>query len=105
MQPTPEQLQSLVQRICDTVHPLRIILFGPAARGDMEPTSAIDVAVVVAEGTNRHQMYEQLYPSMAGLGIAVKIVVTTAQQLETHRSSIGFVHQEIVREGRDLYPA
>ena len=105
MQPTSEQLDALVQRICDTVHPLRIILFGSAARGDMGPSSDIDVAVVVAEGTDRHLVYEKLYPRMVGMGIAIDIIVTTPQQLESHKSSIGFVYREIVREGRDLYAA
>jgi len=71
----------------------------------MRQTSDIDVAVVVAEGTDRHQVYEMLYPRMVGLGIAVDIIVTTPAQLETHRSSIGFVYRDIVREGRELYAA
>jgi predicted nucleotidyltransferase len=105
MQPTPEQLAAMVQRICDTVHPLRIILFGSAARGDMRLTSDIDVAVVVAEGTDRHRVYEMLYPRMVGMGIAVDIVVTTQEQLDAHRSTVGFVYRDIVREGKELYAA
>ncbi|MDZ7344786.1 MAG: hypothetical protein ONA90_09785 [candidate division KSB1 bacterium] len=33
LQPDEQKLQELVQRIVDAVHPLRIILFGSAARG------------------------------------------------------------------------
>jgi len=105
MQPTPEQIEALVQRICDAVHPLRIILFGSAARGEMCPTSDIDVAVVVADGTDRHMIYETQYPRMVGMGIAIDIVVTTPEQLESHRSTIGFVYRDILREGRELYAA
>jgi predicted nucleotidyltransferase len=105
MQPTSEQLEMLIQRIRDAVHPLRIILFGSAARGDMRPTSDLDVAVVVPEGTDRHQIYELLYPRMVGLGIAVDIVVTTPAQLEAHQATIGMVYRNIVREGRELYAA
>lgn len=105
MQPTQEQLTELVQRIRDAVHPLRIILFGSAARGEMRPTSDIDVAVVVPEGIDRHQVYELLYPRMVGLGIAVDLIVTTPQQLEAHRATIGLIYRDIIREGRDLYAA
>ena len=105
MQPSPEQLNRLVQLIRDAVHPLRIILFGSAARGEMRADSDIDVAVVMPDGTNPHDVTEVLYPSMVGLGMDVDIVVTTPTQLEKYRSSIGFVYREIVRDGRDLYAA
>ena len=105
MQPSAQQLEMLVQRIRDAVHPLRIILFGSASRGDMRSASDIDVAVVVPEGTDRHQVYETLYPRMVGLGIAVDIVVTTPEQLAAHQSTSGMVYREIVHEGRELYAA
>jgi hypothetical protein len=34
MHPDPQILDQLVQRIVEAVHPLRIILFGSAARGE-----------------------------------------------------------------------
>jgi len=105
MQPSLEQLEMLVQRICDAVHPLRIILFGSAARGEMHHESDIDVAVVVPEDTDRHQIYENLYPRMVGLGIAVDIVVTTQQELDTHKAAIGMIYREILRHGKELYAA
>ncbi|MEI7833478.1 MAG: nucleotidyltransferase domain-containing protein [bacterium] len=105
MQPTAEQLDTLVQRICDAVHPLRIILFGSAASGEMSADSDIDVAVVVPEGTDHHQTYEQLYPRMVGMGIAIDIIVTTPTQLATHRNSIGLVYRDILRDGKELYAA
>jgi len=51
----PDQIDSrvidmLVQRSVDIVHPLRIILFGSAARGEMHLDSDIDVLVVMPEG-------------------------------------------------------
>ena len=39
MQPDEAKLQELVNRIVEAVHPLRIILFGSAARGEMTPTA------------------------------------------------------------------
>ncbi|MEI7833108.1 MAG: nucleotidyltransferase domain-containing protein [bacterium] len=105
MQPTAEQLDTLVRRICDAVHPLRIILFGSAASGEMHADSDIDVAVVVPEGTDHHLTYEQLYPRMVGMGIAIDIIVTTPTQLTTHRNSIGLVYRDILRDGKELYAA
>ena len=42
-QPDSHVIDLLVQRIVDIVHPLRIILFGSAARGEMHPDSDINV--------------------------------------------------------------
>jgi predicted nucleotidyltransferase len=39
MQPEPAVLAELVDRIVKAVHPLRIVLFGSAARGELGPTS------------------------------------------------------------------
>ena len=75
MQPTTEQLNELVRRILETVQPLRIILFGSAARGDMRSESDIDVAVVMPDNIDPHQVSELLYPRMVGMGIAIDILV------------------------------
>jgi predicted nucleotidyltransferase len=105
MQPTAEQLEELVRRIVEAVQPLRIILYGSSARGEMTAESDLDVAVVVPEGVDRHQVAELLYPRMLGMGVAVDILVTTPELLERHRTSIGMVYREIWREGRELYAA
>ena len=53
MQPDTRLLEELVQRIVEAVHPLRIILFGSAARGEMGPNSDLDVLVVMPDGIHR----------------------------------------------------
>ncbi|MBI3302725.1 MAG: nucleotidyltransferase domain-containing protein [Deltaproteobacteria bacterium] len=53
MQPDSQLLKELVQRIVKAVHPIRIILFGSAARGEMGPNSDLDVLVVMPEGIHR----------------------------------------------------
>jgi len=47
-------------------------------------------------------VYELLYPRMVGIGVAVDIIVTTPEQLESHRSTIDMVYREIVRDGQYL---
>ena len=105
MQPDPRVLDRLIQTVVTSVRPLRIILFGSAARGEMRTESDLDVAVVVPEGFDPHMVSEQLYPRMVGMGVAVEIVVTTPEQLARHQSSIGMLHRDIGREGRELYAA
>ncbi len=45
--------QEVVDRIVRAVNPLRIILFGSAAKGEMKAGSDLDVLVVMSEGTHR----------------------------------------------------
>ena len=105
MQPTQEQLDELVRRIVEAVHPLRIILFGSAARGEMGPDSDIDVLVVMPEGTNRRQTAQYLYTQIHGIPFDVDFLVTTLLSLDKHRDNIGLIYRTILAEGRELYAA
>jgi len=52
---TEKTIDVLVRRIVEEVHPLRIILFGSAARSEIGPSSDLDVPVVMPEGTHRRR--------------------------------------------------
>ena len=105
MQPSDEQLDKLITRIVDAVHPLRIILFGSAARGEMGPDSDIDILVVMPEGANRRHTAEFLHTRLFGIPFAVDILVTTPSLLEKHRDNIGLIYRIILAEGMVLYAA
>ncbi|MEI7903326.1 MAG: nucleotidyltransferase domain-containing protein, partial [bacterium] len=50
---TQELLDDIVSRILGVVRPLRIVLFGSAARGVIGPHSDLDILVVMPDGTHR----------------------------------------------------
>jgi len=105
MQPTSEQLHELVDRIVATVHPLRIILYGSAARGEMGPDSDIDVLVVMPDGTHRRHTAETLHRQFFGIPYGIDVIVATPTDLEKYRQSIGLIYRTILEEGRELYAA
>lgn len=105
MQSDPEVIEQLVARIIELVQPLRIILFGSAARGEMGPDSDIDVLVVMPDGVHRRQTAQLLYRQIIGLGVPFDILVATPDDLERHRDNIGLIYQSILREGREVYAA
>ena len=105
MQPDPQVVNRLVQTVVASVRPLRIILFGSAARGEMGPDSDLDVLVVMPPGTHRRKTAQRLYRQMGGLGVPFDIVVATSEDLELHRSNPGLIYQTILREGRQVYAA
>ena len=77
MQPNPEVIEQLVRRIIELAHPLRIILLGSAARGEMESDNDIDVLVVMPEGVHRRRTAQLLYRQIRGLGVPFDILVAT----------------------------
>ena len=103
MQSDPEVIEQLVRRIIEIAQPLRIILFGSAARGEMGPDSDIDVLVVMPEGVHRRRTAQLLYRQIRGLGVPFDILVATPDDLERHKDNIGLIYQSILREGREVY--
>jgi uncharacterized protein len=102
LRPVPNT-DALVKRIVDAVHPLRIVLFGSAARGEMTPDSDVDILVVVPNGTHRLKTTRDLYERMSGLGYAVDIIVATPSILDAHKDDIGLIYHTVLAEGQEIY--
>jgi predicted nucleotidyltransferase len=98
-------IEALVDRIVAAVHPLRIIVFGSAARGDMTADSDIDVMVVMPEGTHRLRTARFLYQQLLGFGCPLDIVVATPNVLEMQKDNIGLVYRSVLAEGKEVYAA
>ena len=101
----PEVIEHLVQRIVEEVHPLRIIVFGSAARGEIGPDSDIDLLVVMPDGTHRRRTAQLLYRRIRGARVPFDILVATPSDLERHRDNIGLVYRTILQEGKEVYAA
>ena len=100
-----EQLTELVRRIVEAAHPLRIIVFGAAARGETGPDSDVDLLVVMPDGTHRLQTMQLLHTKLFGIPLAVDILVATPSDLARHRDNIGLIYRTILEEGKELYAA
>jgi len=105
MKPDQQNMRSLIKRIVDAVNPLKIILFGSAAREQMGPDSDVDIMVVMPDGTHRLNTMGFLHRQMIGLPLAVDIIVATPSDLEKHKNTIGLVYKTILEEGREIYAA
>jgi predicted nucleotidyltransferase len=100
-----EIIGDLVGRIVSAVDPLRIVLFGSAARGEMKPESDIDVLVVMPDGTHRLKTVRYLYQQLFGFGHPVDMVVATPSVLERHKDNIGLIYRTVLAEGKEIYAA
>jgi predicted nucleotidyltransferase len=101
----PKVIESLVQKIVEAVHPLKIILFGSYARDKANPESDIDVLVVMPEGVHCRRTAQLLYRQIRGLGVPFDILVTTPGALEKHKDNIGLIYRTVLKEGREIYAA
>jgi len=101
----PGIIDNLTSRIVNAVHPLRIILFGSAARGEIGPDSDIDVLVVMPDGTHRLNTAQYLYRQLSGFGFPVDILVATPSVLEKHKDNIGLIYRTVLTEGKEIYVA
>ena len=101
----PDIIRNLIERIVTAAHPIRIILFGSAARGEMGPDSDIDIMVVMPDGVRRLDILRHLYRQMLGFGHPVDIVVVTSGALKQHKNNIGLIYPRVLAEGKEIYAA
>jgi predicted nucleotidyltransferase len=105
MKQVQEHIEELVRRIVDAVHPMSIILFGSAARGEMGQSSDIDIMVVMPDGTHRRRTAQDLYTKIVGIGVSVDIIVATPVDLEKHKDNRSLIYHNALRDGVVLYAA
>ena len=103
--PYQQLLDELVRRTVEAVQPLRIILFGSAARSTMGPDSDLDLLVVVRNGVHRRKAAQAIYKSLQGLGFAKDVVVVTENDVEQFGNNPSLIIYPALSQGKDIYHA
>jgi predicted nucleotidyltransferase len=103
--PRQKLLDQLVQRVCGVVRPLRIVLFGSAARGQMGPDSDLDLLVIVREPIHRRAVAQEIYRNLHGIPLSVDVIVATEQDVEQYGDKVGTILRPALREGKVIYEA
>ena len=99
------ELKRLVRRIVEAVHPVRVILFGSAARGEADSQSDLDLLIVMPDGTHRRRTAQFLYRHIEGIRVPYDLAVATEGDLDRYGSSPGLMLKSALEEGRTLYAA
>lgn len=104
---TPESnvLDEMVRRIIEAAHPVRIILFGSAAREEMGPNSDVDLLVVMPNGIHRREVAKTVYMALCGLSLPKDIVVVTEGDIQQYAQEPSLVIAPALADGRELYHA
>ncbi|MYD95458.1 MAG: nucleotidyltransferase domain-containing protein [Chloroflexi bacterium] len=101
---TTSDVQEVVRRIVEVAQPEKIILFGSAARGEMEPHSDLDI-LVVKSGADHWSLSGRIRRALRGVNAAVDLVVATPENIERYKDSHPLVYKPALREGRVVYDA
>ncbi|RLC17537.1 MAG: nucleotidyltransferase domain-containing protein [Deltaproteobacteria bacterium] len=100
-----EIIKCLAQRIVEEIHPLRIMIFGSAARGETGADSDIDLLVVMPGGVHRRRTAQLLYRKIRGVGVPFDILVATTEDMEKFKDNTGLIYRTILLEGKEIYAA
>ena len=105
--PSTEDIQRVVDLVVEVAKPLRVVLFGSAARGNARDGSDLDLMVVVSEGVDENQVAKDLYIAMARrkVSIGVDLLVATPSRFDASTQSLGSVFRDIARDSREIYAA
>lgn len=95
-------LDDIVRRIAEVAQPEKIILFGSAARGDMNRHSDIDL-LIVKEGVDTLDLMRQIRRNLHGVGAAVDPIVVTSQGVERYKDSHALIIKPALQEGKVIY--
>ena len=101
----PETLQEIIRRIVAVANPERIILFGSAARTQMNRNSDVDLLVVKSEPFDYARLVGDIYVNLHGVGQAVDVVLVTPEQAERYRNTPYLVIAPALHEGIEVYHA
>ena len=100
-----ELLTLATQRLVETFHPERIILFGSQGRGTADQRSDVDLLIICPIQGNRRALMVAMDRALRGLGFARDIIVLTPEEFERDRHIPGTIARPAGQEGKILYEA
>jgi predicted nucleotidyltransferase len=93
----------MVDRIVESFHPVRIVLFGSRARGTDTPDSDVDLLVVLRDVTDKRRTAVEIRRVLSDMPLCKDIVVTTPGEIARRGDLPGSVLRPALREGKVLY--
>ena len=96
-------IREAVELLRKAAQPVRIILFGSYARGDMKDTSDLDFLIVEKELKARRTETVRLRDVLSPLRIPVDVLVVSEKSYNEWKDAPGTVIYEAAIEGKVLY--
>ncbi len=97
-------LPEVVRRLVEAYRPLRIYLFGSAARGDAGPDSDYDLMVILPDEAPQHLRRGNAgFRALRGTGVAADVQVWPQGDFNRQLHLKASFPSTVVREGKLLY--
>ena len=100
--PNPRHLKAIVRAIVSTAAPERIILFGSAARGDMDADSDIDL-LVIKSNCRTPATAAAIYGNLPVGAVEADIIVMRPEQLAANAECPTTFVPHALAEGKTIY--
>jgi predicted nucleotidyltransferase len=103
VQVTPALMKTIVRRIVDAIHPIKVVMFGSRARGQTRPTSDLDLLIVAESREPRHRRAIPIYGALSDILLPMDIVVYTPDEAADWSEVRQALVTTALREGKVLY--
>ena len=98
-----ELIDEIVRRVLTVGQPDKIILFGSAARGDLDPDSDVDLLVLRETIADRYSEAGAIYQAMYSYRYPCDIVLMSTDWFARFKNVAGTVAYPANKEGRLIY--
>lgn len=98
-------IREIVRRVLTVARPAKIILFGSAATGTMNPDSDIDLLIVESAPTDHRAEYVRIRHAIGDVGHPVDLLFITAPWFEESKDVIGGLAYPAHKYGKVIYDA
>ena len=100
---TRAKVDDVVERLVAAASPLRLIVFGSAAQGDLASANDLDLLVVEPDLTSRYAETVRLQKALRGVLMSVDLVVTSEARYNERCHIPGTLEYAANSEGRVLH--
>jgi predicted nucleotidyltransferase len=100
-----KDIAGITRQVVELVHPLRVVLFGSAAKGIAGEGSDLDFLVIIPEGAKPERIADILNTRVKRRRMPCDFLVITSSRLESLRNEPGLVYGSALEEGHELYAA
>lgn len=96
-------IEEAVRRLVEAADPVKVILFGSYARGEVTRHSDLDFLVILPTIESKYLEMVRLRRAIGSVGLPVDVLVYSVKEIEERGHLLGTTLHHALREGRLVY--